>query len=340
MRPFACDPPDMIPALAGLLRSVPKGCVATFGDLAAGLGDRNAAVWCGTVARRPPDAWRDVPLHRAVRASGECVSPGQPELLAGEGAPVDGNRADLAACRFSAFPVPGPLAAPHAEQAAIADRVVVAPDDAPAPAGPVAAVDVAYPSPERARAAYVEMAPSGEGPDGDEPAFSLAVESRARFPYVSGLLAYRELPAYAALFDRLCELGRDPGVILVDGNGVLHPRRCGVASALGVLADVPTVGVAKKKLCGSVVAGGAVELDGEPVGRALANPAISGGNPVFVSPGHRVSLRAAADVAGAWFRGHRLPEPVFLADRLSKTRSAPKPRLGEASALGASGSGA
>ena len=320
MSPFACDPPDLPAALVGLLRGVPAGRAATFGDLAAGLGDRNAAVWCGTVCRRPPPGWADVPVHRAVRAGGECVSPGQAERLAGEGAPVDGNRVNLAACRFPEFPHPGPLAASHAGQDELAGRVRVLPDDAPAPAGRAAAVDVAYPTPRIARAAYVEMG------DGDEPAFALAVESRARFPYVRGLLALRELPAYAALFDRLCELGREPGVLFVDGNGVLHPRRCGVASALGVLADVPTVGVAKKKLCGSVVAGGAVglggavELGGEVVGRALANPALPGGNPVFVSPGHRVSVRGAGDLAAAWFRGHRLPEPLFLADRLSKTR--------------------
>ena len=254
MRPFACDPPDLPAALADLLRAVPAGRAATFGDLAAALGDRRAAVWCGTVCRRPPATWAGVPAHRAVRATGEPPSAAAPDRLAAEGAPVRGGRVDLAACRFADFPTPGPLAALHAEQAGLAARVVLPDADAPAPAGPVAAVDVAYPAPTRARAAYVEMAP-GEGRT-TNPAFSLAVESPVRFPYVSGLLAYRELPAYAALFDRLCELGRDPALVLVDGNGVLHPRRCGVASALGVLADVPTVGVAKKKLCGSVAAGG------------------------------------------------------------------------------------
>ena len=315
MRPFALDPPDLPAALADLLRTVPAGRATTFGDLAAGLGAKAAAVWVGTLLRSPPDDWHDVPTHRAVRATGECVLPGQPARLAAEGAPVADGAVTLAPCRFADFPAPGPLTRLMEEQTRIAARVCL--EDDPAgldPGRPVGAVDVAYPSPNTARAAYVEFEPGT-----DEPTFTLAVESPVRFPYVSGFLSYRELPAYAALIDRLCEAGRDPAALLVDGNGVLHPRRCGVACALGVLADVPTVGVAKKKLCGSVVGGDRIELDGEPVGAALANPAYGGANPVFVSPGHRVSLQTAERLATGWFRTHRLPEPLHRADRLSKT---------------------
>jgi deoxyribonuclease V len=198
--------------------------------------------------------------------------------------------------------------------------VILADDPAPA-VGPVGAVDVAYPSPRTARAAYVEMTP-GEA----EPAFGLAVESPVRFPYVRGFLSYRELPAYAVLIDRLDAAGRTPDVLLVDGNGVLHPRRFGVACGLGVLADVPTVGVAKKKLCGAVRPDGRIELDGEIVGASVANPRLpsshagAGAKPVFVSPGHRMSVDAAVRLATAWFRNHRLPEPLWRADRLSKAK--------------------
>ena len=315
MRSFVLDPPDLSAALAGLLRRVPAGRVTTFGDLAAGLGAKSAAIWVGTICRRPPAGWDDVPTWRAVRATGECVLPNQAERLRAEGVAVNGGRVDLAARRFADFPPTGPLHALIAEQAALAERVVLRDDPVPFdPAGPVAAVDVAYPSPGVARAAYVEVTP-----DQEEPTFALAVESPVAFPYVSGFLSYRELPAHAALLAGVTRAGRDPGLILVDGNGVLHPRRCGVACGLGVLADVPTVGVAKKKLCGSMMTDGRIELDGEPVGAVLANPSIPGGKPVFVSPGHRASLAAAIRVAEAWFRTHRLPEPLHRADRLSKT---------------------
>ncbi|NNJ27922.1 endonuclease V [Alienimonas chondri] len=277
-------------------------------------------MWVGGVCRRPPIGWDDVPTWRAVRATGECVLPGQAERLRTEGVPVQDGRVDLSGARFDGFPSNGPLLALKAEQDALAERVSLRdePGDEPAPPGPIAAVDVAYPSPGVARAAYVEMEPNSL-----EPTYELAVESPAPFPYVSGFLTYRELPAYAALIERLCgcrgEPGRAPSVVLVDGNGILHPRRGGVASGLGVLADVPTVGVAKKRLCGTVREDGRIELDGEVVGACVANPAIDGGKPIFISPGHRVSVATAERLATDWFRDHRLPEPLWRADRLSKT---------------------
>ncbi len=275
MRPFVLDPPDLFAALAGLLRSVPAGRVTTFGDLAAALGAKSAAVWVGTTCRRPPSgtkiAWDDVPTWRAVRASGECVLPRQAERLRAEGVAATGDRVPLGEVRFAGLPGVGPLHGLIAEQTTLAERVSLQDD---LPPGPIAAVDVAYPTPHTARAAYVEMTA-----DAAEPTFALAVESPVRFPYVSGFLSYRELPAYAALFDRLCDdrLGEHrhrPSLILVDGNGVLHPRRCGVACGLGVLADVPTVGVAKKKLCGAVREDGRIALHGEVVGASVVNPQI------------------------------------------------------------------
>ncbi|QDT15688.1 endonuclease V [Alienimonas californiensis] len=312
MHPFALTSPDLTSALAALLRTVPAGRATTFGDLAGALGAKSAAVWVGTVCRRPPDGWDDVPTWRAVRASGECVLPGQAERLRAEGAPVEDARVELNRVRYADFPPDGPLHALKTEQDALAERVVL--QDEPTAPGPIGAVDVAYPSPGTARAAYVEMTP-----DADEPTFSLAVESAAPFPYVSGFLTYRELPAYAALTERLGEAGRAPALLLVDGNGILHPRLGGVACGLGVLADVPTIGVAKKQLCGAVREDAWIELAGEVVGARIANPHIPRGKPVFVSPGHRVTVETAVRTATSWFRDHRLPEPLWRADRLSKT---------------------
>ncbi|MEM9702143.1 MAG: endonuclease V [Planctomycetota bacterium] len=316
MKPFTVTPPDLAAALADLLRRVPGGTVVTFGDLAGAVGARAAAVWAGTACRRPPDEWtedrKNVPTWRAVRATGECVSAEQRDRLIAEGVPFDGDRVVLRDCRFDGLPSDGPLRELAEEQAALAERVSLRGERTVD--RPIGAVDVAYPSTGVARAAYVEFEP-----DGKEPTFRLAVESPISFPYVSGFLAYRELPAYAALVARLVEANRSPAALLVDGNGVLHPRRCGVACGLGVRADVPTVGVAKKRLCGTVRDDGRIELAGETVGACLANPQIDNANPVFVSPGHRLSVDAAVRLAAGWFRDHRLPEPLWHADRLSKT---------------------
>ena len=326
MRPFTHDAPDLWGHLARLLRAVPAGRVTTFGDLAAGLGDKRAAIWVGTACRRPPAEWQlngteSVPVWRATRADGECVLPGQADRLVAEGVPVPDGRGDLTGTRVTEFPPPRPLDVVRERHEALAAWVETPAGPPPFdPAGPVASVDVAYPEPGVARAAWVEM-----GPEPDAVVYERAVEVPIRFPYVSGYLMDRELPAYAVLFDLVQKDGRDPPVILVDGNGILHPRRCGVASALGVLADVPTVGVAKKRLCGTEtlpapgLAGGVMHVDGEQRGRTV-RPRGTAGKPLFVSPGHRCDADAAEALVRRRLGPTFLPTPLHLADRLSKRR--------------------
>ncbi|MBK0011607.1 deoxyribonuclease V [Stenotrophomonas sp. S41] len=141
-------------------------------------------------------------------------------------------------------------------------------------------------------------------------------------PYIPGLLSFRELPALLAA---LAQLPRTPDLVFVDGHGISHPRRLGVASHLGVVTHLPTIGVAKSKLVGRFEEPGAEPgahtplLDGdEPLGWVLRSKARC--RPLFVAGGHRVS----ADTALAWvqrtLRGYRLPEPTRLADRLASRR--------------------
>jgi len=139
------------------------------------------------------------------------------------------------------------------------------------------------------------------------------------FPYIPGLLSFREVPPVLEAYARL---SRDPDILIMDGHGVAHPRRLGLASHLGVLVDKPCIGCATKKLCGSydmpgVKAGMMTELmDGmELLGRVVRTR--TNVKPVFVSAGHRVSLKYAADLVLKTTRGRRLPEPTRLADRLA-----------------------
>jgi deoxyribonuclease V len=140
---------------------------------------------------------------------------------------------------------------------------------------------------------------------------------RVPFPYVPGLLSFREAPAFARALRRLRTV---PDLLLVDGQGLAHPRRMGIACHLGLLAGVPTVGVAKSVLVGEHApparpAGSWTPLvhRGETVGAALR--LTDGGSPVLVSPGHLCDLRTAVRLVLACAAGHRLPEPTFLADR-------------------------
>lgn len=135
------------------------------------------------------------------------------------------------------------------------------------------------------------------------------------FPYVPGLLSFRESPLVLAAWRKL-ELS--PDFLLVDGQGIAHPRRFGIASHLGLLLDIPTIGCAKSILVGksreigSRVGNWAPLMDGEEVvGAALRTR--SGAKPIYVSIGHRVDLDSAIRWVLACCRGYRLPEPTRLA---------------------------
>jgi len=132
------------------------------------------------------------------------------------------------------------------------------------------------------------------------------------FPYVPGLLSFREAPAVLAA---AAALTGEPDLIMVDGQGIAHPRRFGIASHLGVLLDRPTIGCAKSRLVGHHEPVGSRPGDfaclsdrGEIVGAALRTKA--GANPIYVSIGHKIDLPAAIKYVLATCRGYRLPEPT------------------------------
>ncbi|MUN41897.1 endonuclease V [Actinomadura litoris] len=147
---------------------------------------------------------------------------------------------------------------------------------------------------------------------------SVAV-GRAAFPYVPGLLAFRELPT---LMDALRALKTTPDLLVCDGYGLAHPRRFGLACHLGVLTGLPTIGVAKTSFVGTFTppapqrgASSPLVNDDEEVGRALRTQ--DNVKPVFVSVGHRMSLDNACRTVLRIAR-HRLPETTRRADRLSR----------------------
>jgi deoxyribonuclease V len=150
-----------------------------------------------------------------------------------------------------------------------------------------------------------------------------AVEQRlaiqpVRFPYVPGLLSFREAPAIIAALRKLrCE----PDAIMCDAHGLAHPRRFGLACHVGVLCRRPTIGCAKSVLVGEFTvpkpergARTALRDRGERIGTVLRTR--SRVKPIFVSVGHRVDLRTAERIVLACATGYRLPEPTRMADRV------------------------
>jgi deoxyribonuclease V len=135
------------------------------------------------------------------------------------------------------------------------------------------------------------------------------------FPYIPGLLSFRESPLILAACQKLTLV---PDLILVDGQGIAHPRRMGLASHLGLFLDAPTIGCAKSLLCGQYEVPGeepgsyAEIWDGEEIiGAALRTKL--GVNPVYISIGHKICLESAIYWVLKCCRGYRLPEPARLA---------------------------
>lgn len=144
------------------------------------------------------------------------------------------------------------------------------------------------------------------------------VRMEVDFPYLPGLLAFREVPVLAAAFSKLKV---SPEVTLVDAHGTAHPRRFGSAAHLGVVLGIPTVGCAKSLLCGTFEAPGGERgewsplcLEGDTVGAVLRTRV--GVAPVFVSPGHRCDLPSALALVLRCAPKFRLCEPIRLAHDL------------------------
>jgi len=144
------------------------------------------------------------------------------------------------------------------------------------------------------------------------------VRTELEFPYLPGLLAFREVPVLAAAFARL-EVR--PDVVLCDAHGTAHPRRFGEAAHLGVVLGIPSVGCAKSLLCGAFEeparergARAPILWDGRWIGEAVRTRA--GVSPVFVSPGHRCDLPSAVALVLSCAPRWRIPEPIRLAHAL------------------------
>lgn len=151
---------------------------------------------------------------------------------------------------------------------------------------------------------------------------SAVAREMTRFPYVPGLLSFREAPAVLAAIERLAVL---PDMLLCDGQGIAHPRRLGIASHLGLLLDIPSIGVAKTRLTGThdevpAERGAWVPLmDGsETIGAVLRTR--QGVRPLYISPGHRIGLASAIAWVMACVTRYRLPETTRWAHRLASSK--------------------
>jgi len=307
-------------SLERALAQVPRGRVTTYGDLARALGDVSAARAVGGELARN-DRPLEVPCHRVVMADGTLggYAFGGPRrkasALRAEGVEVSGGRVvrlDRLAVRD--FDVPPVLAEMAERQRGLAARVRLEPLRRPPKV--VIGVDAAYREGGACAAACVFDV--GEG----EPLQSATVRFAPALPYIPGYLAFREMEGLVAAVGKVDEEVRRHAVVLVDGQGILHPRRCGVASMVGLSLGVPSVGAAKSRLIGAeadrprrVHGHDAYRLrvDGESRGARLGR---AQGGGAYISPGTGLSVAQAVAIAARLTRvGARSPWPVAAADR-------------------------
>ena len=295
-----------------ITNQVPKGMVTTYGALAVALGDMRARRAVGVMMNTYTPEYM-MPCHRVVYAGGKLGgfaygSEEKIKRLAPEGVRVrDGEIVDFENIYFTDFKVAEPRALEQGreEQHKLAKKVRVKDTDALPEI--VLALDVSY---------------SGMRAFGAGALYDLAkrklldiirVEKKIDFPYVPTYLAYREMPVFKEIIEKVDE----EVIVSADGNGTLHPFGLGIASHLGVDLERPSIGVAKGKLCGEVSdppnnqgESSPVTLEGRTIGHSLKTSARA--KPIFVSPGHMVSMETSINMVKA-LSITKIPEPLKIA---------------------------
>ncbi|MDS0257634.1 endonuclease V [Thermoplasmatales archaeon AK] len=289
---------DLYSFFYNLIRQIPAGMVSTYGDIARALGDISAAKACAYMISISQND-NDIPFHRVIRSDGlvwKFTSTGFREekvsKLREEGIETDGSRVlNFEAVRFNNFESDAPLQKMRSLQEQIASMVSL--EDSDCMSDTIGAVDVSYDD-AMGYGSFVWQDSDG-------------IHSRetilpVRFPYIPGYLAFREFQ----FIEDLCRGFK--GLLLVDANGYLHPRRVGLASYAGVMLGIQTIGVAKSLLMGEV-SDNYVYLNGQKVGYIYNRHFI-------VSPGHKISLKGAVRTISKLFNGE-YPHLLKLAHRNS-----------------------
>jgi len=306
---------------------VPPGRVTTYGGLAAALGDVIAARWVGELMMRHRHR-RGCRCFRVVRADGSLggyaggAAAIKAARLRADGVSVQKGRVDLAQFGFNSFDCERPLEGLRLWQDTLAEHVRL--DPIGRAARYVGGVDVSYRAPAGGDEIAIAVCAVCDLESG-ELVTSVRFELPAPMPYISTYLAFRELPAMASAANAALATDTPPDVLLVDGSGILHPRGAGVATHLGVVLGVPTIGVTKKHLWGQAPgpvspAGNPAIItdgDGDELG-AVLRPRPTSKRLLYVSPGHLADCGSAVGITKAMLRGRRLPEPIYWADRLSR----------------------
>jgi deoxyribonuclease V len=313
--------PDLPAHLMQLMGQVPPGRVTTYRALAVALGDAIATRWVGSFLLNH-DHDGACSCHRVVQSTGQVGNfiGGNPiekrNKLEAEGIGFHNDQINLEFYALTDFDTDKPLVKLCEQQTALAEKLsLIPPRNQPDIIG---GVDVSYSKGGDGVAAYVNVdAKTGQR------LWTTTVRRNVNFPYISSYLAFRELPLLLDVIANAKEKQKLAPVVLVDGTGILHPRQSGIASHLGILTDLSTIGVTKKLLCGEVRLTGiqphaprTIIHNEKPSGIAIQSKPNT--KPIYLSPGHNMSLGFLKTLLPKLFTSHKLPEPLYWADKLSR----------------------
>lgn len=295
---------------ADIVNQVPKGMVTTYGTVAKALGDEIAKRAVGVMLNTysPPVK---MPCHRVVYSGGGLGGfayglPSKIKMLAEEGVRVKDEKIyNFENIFFNDFKTTYPLKKARELQKNLVKKVRL--EDPNALPDYVLGLDASYNGTTAFGAGvlfdFVE----------EKPVKTFHTKLRISFPFVPTYLGFREIPVFREIISQV----KEPTILMLDGNGTLHPVGFGLASHIGVEMGMPAIGVAKTKLCGELSAepkkvgeSKPIVLKGKEIGRALRTS--DRGNPIYVSPGHGISAATALDLVSMVSR-LKIPEPLRLA---------------------------
>lgn len=304
-----------------LTSQIPEGMVSTYGAIAKVLGDIRASRAVGIIEHLNPSPIV-VPCHRVVYSHGGIGGYGAAEgprkkfeLLENEGIKVrNGKILNFEDVLFTDFKLSGPppLELLRAEQKSMINEIKLENTKPLEKIKTIAGIDVSYKDNDGFGVAVVMDINNLQIKE------IVTTYSKVRFPYIPTYLSYHELPIALKLIKKLDII---PDVIIFDGNGVLHPHSLGLATHGGIILKIPTIGIAKKLLCGELKESNITDnleldviLNGRVVGYGLRSK--KGIKPVFVSPGNEMSLSTSLSIAKKIIKS-RVPEPIRQAHKLA-----------------------
>jgi deoxyribonuclease V len=296
-----------------LVRQIPDGKVSTYGNIAKALGDIYAARAVGRMMNQNPNA-DDMPCFKIVYSDGRLGGFGlgihdKINRLNHDNISVENGRiVDFENKLFDDFETDYPLKKLRSEQIGLSKNVIT--KDCFDGIKTIAGFDVAYPKNDfdKCCGACVVMDYKTK-----EIIEKKTIFEKTLFPYIATYLSYRELPFVKKLEENL---NTKPSILMLDGNGILHPFGLGIASHVGVTLDIPSIGVAKSMLCGKIK-NNTIQLNDKKIGYVLYSSKRAK-NPVFVSPGHKISFKSSLDIVKNFCK-YRLPDPIRHAHILAKS---------------------